>query len=92
MSHEMTCLHIVSLKTAKWGALWAHYQPGRSWACPWTIVVINCHHLTYNLICLSHFSADENVSEVCFQWAHLLNCIAYVPQVTDVIVQASMVH
>ena len=44
VSHEMTCLRALSLKTAKQGALWAHYQPGRSWACPWIIVVSNCHH------------------------------------------------
>ena len=41
VSHEMMHLHVVSSKTAKRGALWAHYQPGRSWACPWIIVVIN---------------------------------------------------
>ena len=34
VSRETTCLCIVSSKTAKRGAPWAHYQPGRSWACP----------------------------------------------------------
>ena len=34
MSRETTRLRVVSSKTAKRGAPWAHYQPGRSWACP----------------------------------------------------------
>ena len=41
MSRETMRLRVVSSKTVKRGVPWAHYQPGRSWACPWIIVVIN---------------------------------------------------
>ena len=39
----------------------------------------------FNLL-IFYFSVDEVVSEVSFRWAHRLNRIAYVPQVTGVIV------
>ena len=40
----------------------------------------------FNLLIFIYFSVDEVVSEVSFQWAHRLNRIAYVPQVTGIIV------
>ena len=47
--------------------------------------IIDGHQEVVNIFIFC-FSVDEVISEVSFRWAHRLNRIAYVPQVTGVIV------
>ena len=48
--------------------------------------IIDGHQKVVKDFYFIYFSVDKDVSEVSFRWAHRLNRIAYVPQVTGVIV------